>query len=109
MRDVREVRSGLRRGAEIPDLVGPLPAEEVALGHAAEVTVRRGLLVDRLLQAERLDDARRLEIEDVPHGTADLRVVDVARAERVDEDRHGFRDADRVRELNLAPGGELGG
>src|SRR6185436_9939687 len=68
-----------------------------------------GALVDRLFQAERPDDARRLEIEDVADRLADLRVVDVAGAERVDEDRHGLGDADRVGELDLALRGELRG
>ena len=35
--------------------------------------------------------------------------VDLRRAERLDHDRHRVRDADRVRDLRLAPLGEAGG
>src|ERR1051326_5692858 len=72
--------------AEVLHLVRPLP-REFGFG-TAEVTEGRGLLVDRPAQVQVLDDPRRREVEVLPHELLDLRVRHLARAERLDHDRH---------------------
>ena len=74
---------------------------ELRLG-AAEVAVGRGLLEDRAAQLQRLDDAARRHLEVLAHQLDHLRLLDLARAERVDVDRDRLGDADRVRELHFA-------
>src|SRR5579864_839776 len=87
-------------------LVGALPREVAVL--APEVPVRRGLRIDRPPQVEIAEDRRRAQVEVLAHERLDLRHRDVLRPERLDEDRHRVRDADRVRDLQLAALGEPG-
>src|SRR5215831_1428250 len=71
--------------AQIFDAVRPLPRE---LGlRAPEVTVRRGLLVDRAAQLEVLDDTGRREVEVPSHQSFEDLVRGLAGAERLDHDR----------------------
>src|SRR5258708_6186752 len=80
--------------------IGLLP-REVELG-PAEVAVRGCLPVYRPAHAEALDDLLRAEVEVFIDEPADHLVVDGASAERLDVERHGLRDADDVRDLDLA-------
>src|SRR5690606_22859631 len=75
-----------------------LPAELVA----AEVAVRRRLLVDGAQEVEHLQDAVRTQVEVLVHGRDDLLLGHLVRAEGLDGDGGRLRDADRVRHLNLA-------
>ena len=93
---------------QLVGVVGVLP-REVAVG-ATEVAVGRGALVDRPAQVEALDDRGRAQVEHArAPAPASFSRVDLRRAERLDHDRHRVRDADRVRDLHLAPLGEPGG
>src|SRR5687768_10552946 len=89
------------RGLEVLDAVRALP-REVRL-FAPEVAVRGSLLVDRPAEVEVADDRGRPEVEHLADGLLDLRRVHVALgAVRLDLDRDRMRDADRVRDLDLA-------
>src|SRR5258706_3972091 len=92
------------RRAERVGLVRPLPGEVAVV--AAEVAVRRGLHVDRAAQIEIAQDRGRAQVEMLADERLDLRHRDLLRAERLDENRHRMRDADRVRDLDLATLGE---
>src|SRR4029079_9099272 len=70
--------------------------------------VRRRRTVYRLAQIERRNDTARREIELLAHGVHDARFRNGRLSERVPRDGHGFRDADRVRELYLAPPRQTG-
>src|SRR5579859_2880644 len=94
---------GLRepgRSAERVGLVGPLPREVAVV--AAEVPVRRGLRVDRAAQVEIAQDRGRAQVEVLADEVDDVRHGNRLGAERLDENRHRMRDADRVRDLDLA-------
>src|SRR3954454_18918528 len=86
--------------------VGRLPGE-VEL-RPTEVTVGRGLRVDRAQQLEVTDDRRRAQVEHLEDGRLDLLVGQHAGAERVDEHADGTRLADRICNLHLAALGEPG-
>ena len=75
-------RSGERFGglAEAVGVVGALPGEVGV--RAAEVPVRRGLLVDRPAQVEPLDDRRRAQVEVLLDEARELERVDLARCRR---------------------------
>src|SRR5579862_1213385 len=81
-------------------LVRALPRELAVV--AAEVAVRRRLGVDRPPQVEVAEDRSGAQIEDLAHELLDPGDRDRLRAERLDEHRQGVRDADRVRNLDLA-------
>ena len=66
------------------------------------MTVCRRLTVDRSAKIKVLDDSRRSEIEALAYSLRDRRFVYLTRSEGVDHYRHGLRNADSVRELNLA-------
>src|SRR5579862_2003459 len=82
-------------------LVGALPREVAIL--APEVAVRRRLRVDRPPQVEIAQDRRRTQVEVLADERLDARHGNRLCPERVDEDRHRVRHADRVCDLNLAP------
>src|SRR2546429_3055982 len=87
--------------AQVLDAVRSLPRE---LGlRASEVTIGRGLLVDRPAQVEILDDPRRREVEVTPDQRLEDPVRNLPGAERVDHDRDRLRDADRLGDLDLRP------
>src|SRR5947208_3048615 len=77
--------------------IGPLPGERGL--RASEMSVRRRLLVDGPAQVQVLDDPGRGEVEVTADELLEDRVRDLARPERLDHDRHGVGDADRVRDL----------
>src|SRR5206468_136468 len=88
--------------------IGLLPGEAVDI-YAAEVSECGSLFIDWAAQIERFDDAFRREME---VGADDLRefcLIDLRSAKAVDVNRHRLRDADRVRQLNLAAVGDAGG
>src|SRR5579859_434458 len=85
--------------------IGLLPGQ-VEIG-TTEVPVGRGLPVDRPPEAEALDDLLRPEVEVLVDEPADDLVVDGAGAEGLDVQRDRLRDADDVRDLDLAPRREL--
>src|SRR3954469_11173182 len=87
-------------------LVGALPREVAVV--AAEVAVRGGLRIDRAPQVEIAQDRGRPQVEVLAHELLDLRDGNRLRAERLDENRHRLRDADRIRDLHLAAIGEPG-
>src|SRR5439155_18274079 len=74
-----------------------------------EVSVCRGLTVDRAAQIEAVDDLPRTEVEVLVDQTADDLVVDRPGPEGLDVQRHGFRDTDDVGDLDLAALREAGG
>ena len=80
--------------------VGALPREVVVV--PAEVAVCSGFRVDRTPQVEVAKDRRRTQVEMLAHERLDLRHGDRLRPERLDEHRERMRDADRVRDLDLA-------
>src|SRR2546423_5041842 len=94
------------RGTERIRLVRALPGEVAVV--PAEMTVRRGLCVDRTPEVEVAQDCRGAQVEVRLHEVFDAAHRDRFRPERLDEDRHRMRDADRVRDLNLAALGEPG-
>src|SRR5581483_5602928 len=96
-----------RRSTQCVGLVGALPREVPVL--AAEVPIRGGLRVDGAAQVEVAEDRSRPQVEVLAHERLDPRDRDRLRPERVDEDGHRVRDADRVRDLQLAALGEPGG
>ena len=102
----RRPRRGAEPGgrAQRGGLVGPLPREVVVL--AAEVTVRRGLLVDRPVQAQVLAERARTQVEVLADQLEDPRAPDLLGPERLDHDRHGVRHADRVGHLDLGAVGQ---
>src|SRR5438876_5171324 len=81
---------------------------QVELG-PAEVAVRGCLPVDRPAHAEAFDDLLRAEVEVLVDESPDDLVVDGPGAERLDVQRHRLRDADDVRDLDLAARREMGG
>src|SRR5256885_5980018 len=81
--------------------VGALPGE-IEIG-ASEVAVGRRLPEDRAAQVEALDDLLRPEVEVLVDEPADHLVVDRGGAVRLDLLRDPLRDADHVRDLDLAP------
>src|SRR5438874_6412182 len=93
-----------RSRAQRVGLVGALPREVAIL--AAEVTVRRGIRVDRAPQVEIAEDRRRPQVEVLADELLDLRHRDRLGPERLHEDGHRMRDADRIGHLELAPLGE---
>ncbi len=76
---------------------------------AAEVAVRRYLLVDRAAQLEAVDDRGGAQVEMLLDQAADDLLVDMRGAERLERDRGRVRDADGVRDLHLEAVGEAGG
>src|SRR3569833_4296407 len=83
------------------DEIGLLPGEgAVAAGLAAEMTIGRGLGIDRLVEAEMVADAVRREIDQLAEYLLELGLVDLASAMQVDIDRQRLGDADGVGELN---------
>ena len=60
---------------------------------------------DRCAEREVANDGRGLEIEHIPNRPADGLVRHRPGSERVDPDRHGLGNTDRVRDLDLAPPG----
>src|SRR6185503_11460915 len=68
------------RAAELIRAVGRLPGELLA----AEVTVRRRVLVDRAAKIHLPDDRRRPEVERVPHDVHEVSRIDLLCPERVD-------------------------
>src|SRR5581483_9937452 len=89
------------RGAERFGAVGPLPGEVRLV--AAEVTVCRGLRVDRAEQVELGDDRARAQVEDLADAVLDALHRDLLGAEALHEQANRRRLADRVRDLGLAP------
>src|SRR5437762_7237203 len=87
--------------------VGLLP-RQVQIG-PPEVAVRRGLPIDGTAEIEARDDLARPEVEVLVDEPADDVVVHGPGAERLDVQRHGLRDADDVRDLDLAALREAGG
>src|SRR5690242_1653129 len=69
------------------DQIGPLPAEEVAFGLAAEMAVARGLLIDRLVEAEMGADALGGEADELGKNGFDPRFVHGSGAMGVDIER----------------------
>src|SRR3569623_958961 len=98
-----------QRSLELLDQIGALPWEEITLGFAAEVPVRRGLRVDRLVEPQMGADAARGEaakLVDLADRFLDLGVVDRPGAVRIDIDRQRLRHADRIGKLDRAARGE---
>ena len=88
------MRGGAR--ASQNQLLGLLPC---VVG-VAEVAVRCGATVDRLLQVELLHDDARPEIPVLADDLDELEVRPLACAVCVDEDRQGLGDTDGVGELD---------
>src|SRR5438067_7376554 len=78
----------------------------VTVHNFAEVSVVRGLGVNRSEQVELLDDIGRLERKGAVHGALDCFFGHGVRAESVDVHADGIGIADRVGELNFATRGE---
>src|SRR4051794_22547461 len=90
--------------------VGLLPGEPALIvRRAAEMTVRRGARIDRLVEIEMLADAARGQVHGFGHDLLELVLGHVAGAVGVDVDRQRPRYADRVGELQGAAAGEAGG
>src|SRR5688500_15099425 len=89
--------------------VRPLPGEEAALGNAAEVPVRGGRAVDRAPEVERADDLLRPQVPELGDPGGDDLVGRLPGPERVDHHADRLRDANRVRELDLAAARESRG
>src|SRR6185312_5985219 len=87
-------------------LVRLLPGE--LLLAAAEVTVRRRLLVDRAEQVELADERARTAIEVLADEALDRALRDRPRAEGLHVDRDRLRHADGVGELHFATARQLG-
>src|SRR5215217_2921360 len=108
----RKLRDGLCGGAETGGgaqrvrLVGLLPREVVVV--AAEMAVGGRLLVDRAVQLEVLAERARPQVEVLVDELGDLRAADLLGPERLDQHRDRVRDADRVRDLDLAAVGQAG-
>src|SRR5438445_11633455 len=86
--------------------VGLLPGQ-VEVG-TAEVAVRRGLPEDRPAPPEAIDALPRTEVEVLVDEPPDHVIVDGPGAERLDVEGHRLRDADDVRDLDLAAARETG-
>src|SRR3546814_15204816 len=86
--------------------VGTLPREPaVVLGGTPEMAVGRRPGVDRAIEPEMVAYAARGEIDEFAQRARQLRVVDPARADRLDVERGGFGDADRLgKQDNPFPG-----
>src|SRR5438067_4911427 len=78
----------------------------VTVHNFAEVSVVRGLGVNRSEQVELLDDIGRLERKGAVHGALDCFFGHGVRAESVDVHADGIGIADRVGELDFATRGE---
>jgi hypothetical protein len=92
-------------GPEILGEVDPLPREKVPFGLTAEVAVRGGSGVDRLVEAEVRADAAGsefAELVDAADRCLDGVVADGAGAVGVDIERQRLRNADRIGELDCA-------
>src|SRR5712691_3096296 len=85
-------------------LVRALPGEVVVV--PAEMTVRRGLRIDRAPEVEVAEDRRGTQVEVLLHELLDPADGDRFRPERLDENGHRVCDADRVRDLDLAALGQ---
>src|SRR5262245_51706571 len=94
-------------GGERLGTIGLFPGE-LRL-RAAEMAVRRRLLIDRAREIEHLAQAVRREIEVLAHDLCHALVRQTARAERLDHDRSGLGHADRIRHLHFALLGETRG
>src|SRR5438309_3995067 len=88
-------------------LVRLLPGEVVVV--AAEVAVRRGLLVDRPVQLEVLPEGAGPQVEVLVDELGDLRLGHALGPVGLDHQRHRVRHADGVRDLDLAAVGQAGG
>src|SRR5688500_2459496 len=110
-------RSYLDCGFEIVDRAAVFPRKEsqagtvcaVLVGRAAEVAVRGGRPEDRLAEAERIDDATRLEVEDLVEPGGDAFIGNLAGAEGIDLNRDGVDHPDCISERDLAPPRETRG
>src|SRR6266540_3223864 len=95
--------AGLLGGpAEVVGAVGLLPGEALP----PEVTVRRGLAIQRPAEIEVPDDRGGPEVEHVLHRGQDPLRRDLLGPEAVHGHRHGVRRPDGVRHLELEPVGQ---
>src|SRR3977135_783907 len=90
-------------GGQLGAFVGCLPGE-IGVA-AAEVSIRRGLAVNRAAEVERIDDLARLELEVRPHQTRNQLGVNLLGSESIHQYTNGFSYSDSVGELHLAPVG----
>src|SRR5436309_1592327 len=93
------------RAAKVLGAVELLPREALA----AEMPVGGGLLVDGTAKVEVADDGGGSEVEEFPHGRQDPGRVGPLGPERIDVERDGMRDADRIRNLELDTLRQAGG
>src|SRR5690606_26066457 len=93
-----------RGGAQRVDAIGALPGQT----RTTEVSVGRGLRVDRAQQVQITHDRRRTQVEDLEHGLADRVDRDGLGAEGVDVEADRTGDADRVGDLDLGLAGQPG-
>src|SRR5882762_2674620 len=94
-------------GGEPGGFVGCLPGE-IGVA-AAEVSIRRGLAVNRTPQIKRIDDLARLELEVRPYQTRNQLGVDLLGSESIHQYTNGFSYSDGVGELHFATIGQSGG
>src|SRR3954468_16147826 len=96
-----------RRVGERLCLVSSLPGQVEI--RAAEVAVGRCLAVDRCSKAKRVDDRPGTKVEVLVDEAEYSLVGKLARPVRLDRDRDGLGNADRVAQLELEPVGKTRG
>src|SRR5690349_14783141 len=101
----RQVTSLVRSG--ISELTGEILFFPVEFRlAAAEMAAGGRLAIDGTAEIQVLDDPAGSQREGLADQIANLLVVDLARAKGIDVDAHRLRNADRIRELHLAPIGQ---
>ncbi len=66
-------------------------------------------LINGTFQVQHFDQALRTQVKVFPYQLDNLVIIELASAERVNANRRGFCDANRIRDLNFCTLGQAGG